>query len=192
MSNPPFLIAGLGNPGKKYANNRHNVGFMVADKLAERHNSPFARVKRLRAEAAEARLGIGGPRLLIVKPLTFMNLSGEAIGPLAKYFSIPPESILVIHDELDIEYGRLRIKSGGGEGGHNGLKSISKVLGTKDYTRLRCGIGRPPGRMDVVDYVLKDFASAERSELDLNLELAADATETVVEKGVEAAQNQFH
>ncbi|MFC4333678.1 aminoacyl-tRNA hydrolase [Salininema proteolyticum] len=192
MSDTPFLIAGLGNPGRKYAGNRHNVGFMVADALAGRYGGRFGRAKGVRAEAAEARLRPGGPKLILVKPLTFMNLSGDAVAPLAKYFSVPAENVVAVHDELDIDYGRLKLKRGGGEGGHNGLKSLTRSLGTKEYARVRFGIGRPPGRMEVVDYVLKDFGAAEKKELDLNVELAADAVEAIVEKGLVEAQNSFN
>ncbi|HLU27358.1 MAG TPA: aminoacyl-tRNA hydrolase [Glycomyces sp.] len=192
MTDSSTLVVGLGNPGPKYAANRHNVGFMVADVLARRVGGRFAVSRKARAEVCEARLGVGGPRVVIVKPLTFMNLSGSSVGPLAQYFGIAPESVIAVHDELDIPYGQLRVKRGGGEGGHNGLRSMSKVLGTKDYVRVRFGIGRPPGRQDPADYVLKDFAKAERADLDLNLELAADAVEAVVEKGVEFAQNSFN
>lgn len=192
MTDSSTLVVGLGNPGPKYAANRHNVGFMVADVLARRVGGRFAVSRKARAEVCEARLGVGGPRVVIVKPLTFMNLSGSSVGPLAQYFGIAPESVIAVHDELDIPYGQLRVKRGGGEGGHNGLRSMSKVLGTKDYVRVRFGIGRPPGRQDPADYVLKDFAKAERADLDLNLELAADAVEAVIEKGVEFAQNSFN
>ncbi|HEU5129507.1 MAG TPA: aminoacyl-tRNA hydrolase [Glycomyces sp.] len=192
MTDSSTLVVGLGNPGPKYAANRHNVGFMVADVLARRVGGRFAVSRKVRAEVCEARLGVGGPRVVLVKPLTFMNLSGESVGPLAQYFGIAPESVIAVHDELDIPYGQLRIKRGGGEGGHNGLRSMSKVLGTKDYARVRFGIGRPPGRQDAADYVLKDFAKAERADLDLNLELAADAVEAIIEKGVEFAQNSFN
>jgi PTH1 family peptidyl-tRNA hydrolase len=192
MTDSSTIVAGLGNPGPKYAANRHNVGFMVADVLARRVGGRFAVNRKVRAEVCEARLGVGGPRVVLVKPMTYMNLSGESVGPLAKYFGIAPESVIAVHDELDIPYGQLRIKRGGGEGGHNGLRSLSRVLGTKDYVRVRFGIGRPPGRQDPADYVLRDFAKAERADLDLNLELAADAVEAVVEKGVEAAQNIFN
>ncbi|WP_026922418.1 aminoacyl-tRNA hydrolase [Glycomyces arizonensis] len=192
MTDSSTIVVGLGNPGPKYAANRHNVGFMVADVLAQRVGGRFAVSRKARAEVCEARLGVGGPRVVLVKPLTFMNLSGEAVGPLAQYFGIAPESVIAVHDELDIPYGQLRIKRGGGEGGHNGLRSLSKVLGSKDYARVRFGIGRPPGRQDAAAYVLKDFAKAERADLDLNIELAADAVEAVIEKGVEAAQNTFN
>jgi len=189
MTDTPTLVAGLGNPGSKYAANRHNVGFMVVDALARRVGGRFAVARKARAEVCEARLGVGGPRVILVKPMTFMNLSGESVGPLAQYFDVPPESVIAVHDELDIPFGQVRIKRGGGEGGHNGLRSISKVLGTKDYARVRFGIGRPPGRQDAADYVLKDFAKAERPEVDLNIELAADAVEAIIEKGFVMAQN---
>ncbi|WP_026929507.1 aminoacyl-tRNA hydrolase [Glycomyces tenuis] len=192
MTDSSTIVAGLGNPGPKYAANRHNVGFMVADVLARRVGGRFAVSRKARAEVCEARLGVGGPRVILVKPLTFMNLSGESVGPLAQYFGIAPESVIAVHDELDIPYGQLRVKRGGGEGGHNGLRSLTKVLGTKDYARVRFGIGRPPGRQDAADYVLRDFAKTERADLDLNIELAADAVEAVIEKGVEAAQNIFN
>ncbi|WP_100446621.1 aminoacyl-tRNA hydrolase [Glycomyces xiaoerkulensis] len=192
MSDSTTLVAGLGNPGPKYAANRHNVGFMVADVLAGRVGGRFAVSRKARAEVCEARLGVGGPRVVLVKPLTFMNLSGESVGPLARYFGIAAESVIAVHDELDLPYGRLRLKRGGGEGGHNGLRSLSKALGSKDYARVRFGVDRPPGRQDAAGYVLKDFSKAERAELDLNLELAADAVEAIIEKGLEAAQNTFN
>lgn len=192
MTDSSTIVVGLGNPGPKYAANRHNVGFMVADVLAQRVGGRFAVSRKVRAEVCETRLGVVGSRVILVKPLTFMNLSGESVGPLAQYFGIAPESVIAVHDELDIPYGQLRVKRGGGEGGHNGLRSLTKVLGSKDYARVRFGIGRPPGRQDAAGYVLKDFAKAERADLDLNLELAADAVEAVIEKGVEAAQNIFN
>ncbi|GAA1668003.1 aminoacyl-tRNA hydrolase [Glycomyces endophyticus] len=189
MTDTPTLVAGLGNPGSKYAANRHNVGFMVADVLARRVGGKFAVVRKARAEVCEARLGVGGPRVILVKPLTFMNLSGDAVAPLAQYYGIDPEHVIAVHDELDIPFGEIRIKRGGGEGGHNGLRSLSKSLGTKDYARVRYGVGRPPGRQDAADFVLKDFAKAERPEVDLGIELAADAVEAIIEKGFVTAQN---
>jgi peptidyl-tRNA hydrolase, PTH1 family len=192
MTDAPTIVAGLGNPGPKYAANRHNVGFMVADVLAQRVGGRFALSRKVRAEVCEARVGVGGPRVILVKPMVFMNLSGQAVVPLAQYFGAGPESVVVVHDELDLPYGQLRIKKGGGEGGHNGLRSISQSLGSKDYVRVRFGIGRPPGRQEAADYVLKDFSKDERADLDLNIELTADAVEAVVEKGVEAAQNTYN
>jgi peptidyl-tRNA hydrolase, PTH1 family len=188
----PFLVVGLGNPGKEYAGNRHNVGFMVADVIAGRAGAKFGRHKRAVADVAEGRLGFGGPRLILAKPLTYMNLSGGPVTALANFYKIAPDHIVAIHDELDLPYGQIRTKVGGGEGGHNGLRSMSRSLGTKDYARVRFGIGRPPGRQDPADYVLSDFSSAERKELEFLVDRAADVTEAVVTKGVEWAQNAYH
>ncbi|MEH0820846.1 MULTISPECIES: aminoacyl-tRNA hydrolase [unclassified Micromonospora] len=188
----PWLVVGLGNPGREYAGNRHNVGFLVADLLAGRLGAKFGRHKRAVAEVAEGRLGFGGPKLVLVKPLTYMNLSGGPVAALAQFHKIPAERVIAVHDELDIPYGQLRIKIGGGEGGHNGLRSMSKSLGTKDYVRVRFGIGRPPGRQDPADYVLSDFGSVERKELEFLVDRAADVVESVVTKGVEPTQNAYH
>ncbi|HZE40505.1 MAG TPA: aminoacyl-tRNA hydrolase [Stackebrandtia sp.] len=194
MADSPYLIAGLGNPGAKYAGNRHNVGFMIADLLAERvGGSASAAWKRKgRAEVCEGRFVIGGPKVILVKPMTFMNVSGQAVAPLASFFKIPPERIIVVHDELDLPYGVVRLKSGGGEGGHNGLRSISQSLGTKAYVRARFGVGRPPGRMDAAAYVLKDFSASERTQLPLFVDLTADAVSEVVSAGLTGAQNKYH
>ncbi|WP_305785004.1 aminoacyl-tRNA hydrolase [Symbioplanes lichenis] len=188
----PWLVAGLGNPGREYAGNRHNVGFMVADLLASRVSGKFGRHKRAVAEVAEGRLGFGGPKLILVKPLTYMNLSGAPVSALAQFFKVPLEHIIAVHDELDVPYGQVRAKRGGGEGGHNGLRSMSKSLGSKDYARVRVGIGRPPGRQDAADFVLADFSSTERKELDFLVDRAADVTEAVILEGVEWAQNKYH
>ncbi|MDH6464221.1 MULTISPECIES: aminoacyl-tRNA hydrolase [Micromonospora] len=188
----PWLVVGLGNPGREYAGNRHNVGFLVADLLAGRVGAKFGRHKRAVAEVAEGRLGFGGPKLVLVKPLTYMNLSGGPVAALAQFHKIPAERVIAVHDELDIPYGQLRIKIGGGEGGHNGLRSMSKSLGTKEYVRVRFGIGRPPGRQDPADYVLSDFGAAERKELEFLVDRAADVVESVVTKGVEPTQNAYH
>ncbi|MEH0984014.1 aminoacyl-tRNA hydrolase [Micromonospora sp. CPCC 205556] len=188
----PWLVVGLGNPGREYAGNRHNVGFMVADLLAGRTGAKFGRHKRAVADVAEGRLGFGGPKLVLIKPLTYMNLSGGPVASLAQFFKVPPERVVAVHDELDIPYGQLRVKIGGGEGGHNGLRSMSKSLGTKEYVRVRFGIGRPPGRQDPADYVLSDFGGAERKELDFLVDRAADVVESVVTKGVEPTQNAYH
>ena len=188
----PWLVVGLGNPGKEYAGNRHNVGFMVAELLAARVGAKFGRSKRAHAEVAEGRLGFGGPRVILVKPLTFMNLSGGPVSALAQFFKVPVENVLAVHDELDVPYGQVRVKRGGGEGGHNGLRSMSKSLGTKEYARVRFGIGRPPGRQDPADYVLSDFGGAERKELEFLVDRAADVVEAVVLEGVEWAQNKYH
>jgi PTH1 family peptidyl-tRNA hydrolase len=188
----PWLVVGLGNPGKEYAGNRHNVGFMVADLLASRVGAKFGRHKRAHAEVAEARLGFGGPKLILAKPLTYMNLSGAPVAALAQFFKVPVDNIVAVHDELDLPYGEVRAKRGGGEGGHNGLRSMSKSLSTKEYARVRFGIGRPPGRQDAADYVLSDFGSAERKELEFLVDRAADVVEAVVLEGVEWAQNKYH
>jgi PTH1 family peptidyl-tRNA hydrolase len=188
----PWLIVGLGNPGKEFAGNRHNVGFMVADLLASRVGAKFGRAKRAHAEVAEGRLGYGGPKLILAKPLTFMNLSGAPAVALAQFFKVPVEQVIAVHDELDVPYGQVRVKRGGGEGGHNGLRSMSKSLASKEYARVRFGVGRPPGRQDPADYVLSDFAGAERKELEFLVDRAADVVEAVVLEGVEWAQNKYH
>jgi PTH1 family peptidyl-tRNA hydrolase len=188
----PWLVVGLGNPGREYAGNRHNVGFMVADLLAGRVGGRFGRHRRAVAEVAEGRLGFGGPKLVLAKPLTYMNLSGGPVTALAQFYKIPPGQVVAVHDELDIGYGQLRVKCGGGEGGHNGLRSMTKSLGTKDYVRVRFGIGRPPGRQDPADYVLSDFSTAERKELEFLVDRAADAVESVITRGVEWTQNAYH
>jgi PTH1 family peptidyl-tRNA hydrolase len=192
VSDEPWLVAGLGNPGRDYAGNRHNVGFLVADLLASRVGAKFGRSKRAHADVAEGRLGFGGPRLVLVKPLTFMNLSGGPVVSLAQFFKVPVANVVAVHDELDVPFGQVRVKRGGGEGGHNGLRSMSKSLATKDYARVRVGIGRPPGRQDPADFVLSDFSSAERKELDFLVDRAADVVEAVILEGVEWAQNKYH
>jgi peptidyl-tRNA hydrolase, PTH1 family len=189
-----WLVMGLGNPGREYAHNRHNVGFMVADLLAARIGAKFGRHRRAVADVAEGRLGLGvdAPRLVLAKPLTYMNLSGGPAVALAQFYKVPPAQVIAIHDELDIDFGQLRAKLGGGEGGHNGLRSMSKSLSTKDYLRVRFGIGRPPGRQDPADYVLSDFSAAERKELDFLVDRAADMTEALVTRGLEWTQNAYH
>jgi peptidyl-tRNA hydrolase, PTH1 family len=188
----PWLVVGLGNPGREYAANRHNVGFLVADLLAARLSAKFGRSKRAHADVAEGRLGFGGPKLILAKPLTFMNLSGAPVGALAQFFKVPVERVIAVHDELDLPYGQVRVKRGGGEGGHNGLRSMSKSLSSKEYARVRFGIGRPPGRQDPADYVLSDFGAAERKELEFLVDRAADVVEAVVLEGVEWTQNKYH
>jgi len=188
----PWLVVGLGNPGTEYAKNRHNVGFLVADVLGRRTGSRFSRARRAAAEVAETRLGHGGPRLILVKPMTFMNLSGGPVANLAQFYKVPVERIVAVHDELDVPWTVLRLKVGGGEGGHNGLRSMSRSLGSKDYFRVRFGIGRPPGRQDPADYVLSDFSPVERKELDFFVDRAADAVEMLITDGLEPAQNKYH
>jgi PTH1 family peptidyl-tRNA hydrolase len=189
-----WLVAGLGNPGREYEQNRHNVGFMVADLLARRAGARLSRHRRAVADAAECRLGVGAdaPALVLVKPLTYMNLSGGPVAALAAFYKVPPAQVIAVHDELDLAYGTVRAKLGGGEGGHNGLRSISQSLSTRDYLRVRFGIGRPPGRQDPADYVLSDFSSVQRKELDFLIDRAADIVESLIRIGLEPTQNAFH
>ena len=186
----PLLVVGLGNPGENYARTRHNVGFMVADVLAARLGSKFKTHKRSGAEIVTGQLA--GHAVVLAKPRCFMNESGRQVGPLAKFYSVPPADIIVVHDELDIDFGRIRLKLGGGEGGHNGLRSIATALATKDFQRVRIGIGRPPGRKDPAAFVLEAFSAAERPEAPTICEQAADATELLIELGLESAQNRVH
>ena len=189
MADERWLIAGLGNPGASYAGNRHNVGFMVADVLAARIRSGFKR-DRSRVQAATGRLA--GLPVIIAKPMSYMNLSGGPIASLCGYYKIPPARVVVIHDELDLPFGTIRLKLGGGDNGHNGLRSLTGSLGTRDYYRVRVGVGRPPGRHDPADFVLTDFRPVQREELPLVLERAADAVETLLSRGLAAAQNEIH
>lgn len=189
----PWLIVGLGNPGPDYAANRHNVGFMVVDLLAERMRAKF-KAHKARAQVVEGRMGAPGPanrRVVLAKPQSYMNLSGGPVTALRDFYKVPTANIVAVHDELDIDYGTLRVKLGGGDNGHNGLKSMTKSMGP-DYHRVRCGIGRPPGRMQVADFVLKDFSSTERKELDWFVDRAADAVECLVTEGLERAQSTYN
>jgi PTH1 family peptidyl-tRNA hydrolase len=189
MAHDRWLVAGLGNPGPQYAGNRHNVGFMVADLLAARVGAGFRR-DRSRVQAASGRLA--GLPVIIAKPMSFMNLAGTPIAAIAGFYKIPPDRIAVVHDDLDLPFGTIRLKLGGGDGGHNGLRSLTRALGTRDYYRVRVGIGRPPGRQDPADFVLRNFAAAERKEVPLVLERAADAVEALLRLGLAPAQNEFH
>jgi len=185
----PMIVAGLGNSGPGYAGNRHNVGFLVADELAARVGGRF-KAHKSGADIVEGRLA--GVRVALIKPRGYMNLSGGPVAGALRFYKVEPADLVVIHDELDIPFDTVRLKLGGGDNGHNGLRSITKSLGTKDYHRIRVGIGRPPGRMDPADFVLRDFATTERKELPFLLDRAADAVETLLTKGLEAAQNTFH
>jgi PTH1 family peptidyl-tRNA hydrolase len=187
-----WLVLGLGNPGKEYARNRHNIGFLVADLLAGRIGAKFSRHRRAVAEVAEGRIGFGGPKVILAKPLTDMNLSGGPAAALAQFYKVPIGQVIAVHDELDLGYGQVKAKLGGGEGGHNGLRSMSKSLGGKEYARVRFGVGRPPGRQDPADYVLSDFSAVERKELEFLVDRAADVVEAIVTQGVEAAQNAYN
>jgi peptidyl-tRNA hydrolase, PTH1 family len=192
----PWLVVGLGNPGPGYAGNRHNVGQMVLDELADRSGAAFRAHKGL-AVAAQGRLGVlpggrPGPAVVLAKPTSYMNTSGGPVASLARYYAVPPDRVAVVHDELDLPFGELRLKRGGGEGGHNGLRDVTKALGSKEYVRVRVGIGRPPGRMDPADFVLRDFSATERKELPFLLGDAADAVEILVTAGLGKAQLTVH
>jgi len=189
MTDDPYLIVGLGNPGPKYAPTRHNAGFEILKLLAERAGSRF-KAHKGHADVAEGRLS--GTRVVLAKPMTFMNLSGSPTSSVANFFKIPVEQIIVVHDELDLPFGGLRVKRGGGDGGHNGLKSLTSCLGSKEYLRVRFGIGRPPGRQDPADYVLKEFTPVERKELPLLYDRAADAVESLLTHGLERTQASFN
>ena len=191
MATHAFLIVGLGNPGPTYSGNRHNVGQMVADVLATRIGAGF-KSHKAGAVVAEGRLGAGGAKLIVAKSTGYMNTSGRPVASLAKFFDIPAERVIVIYDELDIPSMDVRLKLGGGHAGHNGIRDIISVLGTPDFVRVRVGIGRPPGRQEVSDYVLSNFGTDERKQLPVTLEIAADAAEAVVREGLLAAQQRFH
>ncbi|MGY1708512.1 aminoacyl-tRNA hydrolase [Geodermatophilus sp. SYSU D00758] len=192
MPEGPYLVVGLGNPGPSYAGNRHNVGAMVLDELAARAGVRLSpgKGKRARSLIGEGRLA--GRRVVLARPTCYMNESGGPVRGLLDYHSIPATELVVLHDELDIPFASVRLKRGGGEGGHNGLRSVSRSTGTRDYLRVRVGVGRPPGRQDPADFVLRDFSATERKELDLLVAEAADATEELLARGLEAAQNVVH
>lgn len=189
MAEDRWLVVGLGNPGPTYAGNRHNLGFVVADLLAGRMGGRF-KAHRGRCDIVEGRLA--GIPTVLAKPKSHVNESGGPVAAMRDFFKLPAERIVVVHDELDLPYGVLRLKLGGGVAGHNGLKSVAKSLGTRDFHRVRLGIGRPPGRMDPADYVLRDFTGAERRELPFHVDRAADAVEVLLTDGLAAAQNRFH
>ncbi|WP_131103618.1 aminoacyl-tRNA hydrolase [Ornithinimicrobium sufpigmenti] len=197
MSTAPWLVVGLGNPGPKYAGHRHNIGAMVVAELARQAGVSPREHKAGRAWAAEVRLGtapggLPGPRAVLARPMTYMNVSGGPVSGLAKFYKTPLEQVIVVHDELDIDFGAVRLKRGGGEGGHNGLRSISQSLGSRDYLRVRLGIGRPPGRQDAADFVLSDFPARDKVEVDLLVGDGADAVHDLVHLGLEATQQRFH
>jgi PTH1 family peptidyl-tRNA hydrolase len=186
----PWLIVGLGNPGPRYATTRHNAGALALDVLADRLRERWSLPKGRRAEVVESRLV--GERVVLAKPTSYMNESGGPVSGLMTYYKASVERLIVVHDELDIDFGKLRLKRGGGAGGHNGLRSLDQSLGSKDYLRVRIGVGRPPGRQDPADYVLEPFGKSERDELGVVLEEAADACELLLTGTLEAAQNVVH
>jgi PTH1 family peptidyl-tRNA hydrolase len=191
VSDNTWLVVGLGNPGAQYAGNRHNVGQMVADELASRIGATF-KSHKTQSRVAEGFLGPGRPKLVLAKPNSYMNTSGGPVSALLKFYSLGVDRLIVVHDELDIPFDTVRLKRGGGHGGHNGLRDIQKAAGSPEFTRVRVGIGRPPGRMDAADYVLRDFAGSERDAVPNLLSDAADAVEAIVSDGLVAAQQKFH
>ena len=183
-----FLVVGLGNPGREYQETRHNIGFALVDRLAERWRIPLARVQS-RALVGSGRLA--PHHIILAKPQTYMNLSGDAVGPLAKFYRVPPAHVIVVYDEIDLDLGTLRIRPKGGAGGHNGMKSLINHLG-QEFPRLRLGVGRPPGRMPAAAYVLRRFGSDELPLVDIMLDLAATAVETIIREGLEPAMNRYN
>jgi PTH1 family peptidyl-tRNA hydrolase len=191
----PWLVVGLGNPGPAYAGHRHNVGCLVVDELARRAGSRFSVAKGLRAETAEARLGLPGveaPRLLLAKSRTFMNETGGAVSRLLNYYKLELDQMVVVHDEIDIDPGQLRVKFGGGDNGHNGLRSIRASLGSGEFYRVRVGVGRPPGRQDPADFLLSNFPAGSREAVAVEVNRAADAVEALVTLGLDRTQNIFN
>ena len=190
-----WLVVGLGNPGPAYAGHRHNVGYLVVEELAARMGSSFRSHKSGRADVVEARLGVPGtpgPRVVLARPRCYMNESGGPVKALATFYKLEPEQLVVVHDEIDIPFGTLRVKLGGGDNGHNGLRSLRASLGTGDFYRVRAGVGRPPGRQEVADFVLSNYSTVERRELPFQVDHAADAVETLVTEGLERTQQRFN
>jgi PTH1 family peptidyl-tRNA hydrolase len=185
-----WLIVGLGNPGPTYANTRHNVGYLVADVLAARIGAALKAHPSKRADVVEGRLS--DQRVVVGRARSYMNDSGGAISTLAKYYDVEPDRIVIVHDEIDLGLGQLRVKFGGGDNGHNGLKSVRKALNTGDFFRVRLGVGRPSASGEVHDHVLKSFGAAERKELPLLVDEAADAVESLISKGLEPTQAAFN
>ena len=190
-----WLVVGLGNPGPAFASHRHNVGYRVADELARRMGVRFSVLRGCRAEVGEGRIGPPGgeaPRLVLAKSRTFMNETGWAVTRLLSYYRLEPAQMIVIHDELDIDPGQLRVKFGGGDNGHNGLKAIRKSLGSGDFYRVRIGVGRPPGRQDPADYLLSNFPASAREDVEVEIGRAADAVEALVMVGLDKTQSAFN
>jgi len=190
-----WLVVGLGNPGPSYAGNRHNVGYLVVEELARRVGGSWRSHKTGRADVVEGRLGAPGteaPRVVLARARCYMNESGGPVKALATFYKVPVERIIAIHDELDIDFDTLRTKLGGGDNGHNGLKSMRSSLGSGDFYRVRAGIGRPPGRQSPADFVLSDYAASERKQLPLQVDTAADAVESLIRDGLELTQQRYN
>lgn len=193
MTETVWLVVGLGNPGPTYAGNRHNVGYLVGEELASRMGGTFRAHKTGRADVVEGRLGgPGGVRTVVVRPRCYMNESGGPVSALAKFYKVPVENVVAIHDELDIGFDTLRVKLGGGDNGHNGLRSMRGSLGSGEFYRVRVGIGRPPGRQSPADFVLSDYSAAERKILPFQVDRAADAVESLLTEGLEQTQSRFN
>ncbi|MGA8210802.1 MAG: aminoacyl-tRNA hydrolase [Nocardioidaceae bacterium] len=196
MSTAPWLVVGLGNPGPTYAGNRHNVGYLVNDELADRAGGSFRAHRTGRADVVEGRLGgtggLGGTRVVLARLRCYMNESGGPTAQLAAFYKVPVQQVVAIHDELDIDFDTLRVKLGGGDNGHNGLRSMRASLGSGDFYRIRVGIGRPPGRQSPADFVLADYTSVERKVLTFQVDRAADAVESLLTDGLSATQTRFN
>ena len=193
MTEPVWLVVGLGNPGPSYAGNRHNVGYRVNDELASRVGGSFRSHKTGRADVVEGRLGgVGGPRVVLARPRCYMNETGGPVAALTSFYKIPVDHVIAIHDELDIPFDTLRVKLGGGDNGHNGLRSMRSSLGSGEFFRVRVGIGRPPGRQSPADFVLADYSSTERKVLVFQIDRAADAVESLLTEGLERTQSLFN
>ena len=194
--NGVWLVVGLGNPGPSYSGHRHNVGYLVADELAHRMGSGFRPHKSGRADVVEGRLGglggVGGVRAVLARPRCYMNETGGPVSTLAKFYKVPVERIVAVHDELDIPFDTMRVKLGGGDNGHNGLRSMRKSLDSGDFHRVRVGIGRPPGRQNPADFVLSDYSSSERRVLPFQVDRAADAVECLLTEGLTQTQSRFN
>jgi PTH1 family peptidyl-tRNA hydrolase len=190
-----WLVVGLGNPGPSYAGHRHNIGYLVADELADRMGGKLRAHKSGRADVVEGRLGTPGadvPRVVLTRPRSYMNESGGPVAQLAAFYKVPPGRIVVVHDELDLPFDTMRVKLGGGDNGHNGVRSVRSALGTGDFYRVRIGIGRPPGRREVSDHVLSNYSAAERKDVPLQVVSAADAVESLIREGLERTQARFN
>ena len=193
MTEPLWLVVGLGNPGPPYAGHRHNVGYLVTDELADRLGGSFRSHKTGRADVVEGRLGgVGGPRVVLTRPRCYMNETGGPVAALAQFYKVPVDQVVAVHDELDIPFDALRVKLGGGDNGHNGLRSIRQSLGSGDFYRVRVGIGRPPGRQSPADFVLSDYSSMERKVLPFQVDRAADAVESLLVDGLDRTQTLYN
>ncbi|GAB2780846.1 aminoacyl-tRNA hydrolase [Nocardioides salsibiostraticola] len=195
MSGDVWLVVGLGNPGKTYAGHRHNVGYLVIDELAQRLSGSFRSHKTGRADVVEGRLGApgsDGPRIVLARPRSFMNELGGPAKALATFYKVPANRVIAVHDELDIAFDTMRVKLGGGDNGHNGLRSLRASLGTGDYYRVRVGVGRPPGRQDPADFLLSNYSATERKVLPFQVDRAADAVESLINHGLDTTQQQFN